>query len=84
MLREEMEIDLAHTNMKQEQQLKELYNQLSFENNAETIRSFFSATKDDRNEKIRSFSKEWKDGKKQSFDSLWEKMKKDVLSKQEN
>lgn len=84
MLREEMEIDLAHTNMKQEQQLKELYNQLSFENNAETIRSFFSATKDDRNEKIKSFSKQWKDEKKQSFDSLWEKMKKDVLSKQEN
>ncbi|MBS1733536.1 MAG: DUF4407 domain-containing protein [Bacteroidetes bacterium] len=84
MLREEMEIDLAHTNMKQEQQLKELYNQLSFENNAETIRSFFSATKDERDEKIRTFSKEWKDEKKQSFDSLWEKMKKDVLSKQEN
>ena len=62
-----MEIDLAHTNMKQEQQLKELYNQLSFENNAETIRSFFSATKDDRNEKIDHSAKEWKDGKETFF-----------------
>lgn len=84
MLREEMEIDIAHINIKQEQQLKELYNRLSYENNAETIRSFFASTKDDREEKIKSFSKRWKDENNQSFDSMWEKMKKDVLSKQEN
>ena len=84
MLREEMEITLAHINIKKEQQLKELYNQLAFENDSEAITAFFSMSKDDRHEKMKAFSKKWKEENHQSFDGLWEKMKKEILTKQEN
>lgn len=84
MLREEMEIDIAHSNIRKEQQLKELYNQMAFENDSEAITAFFSLTKDDRKEKMKLFSKKWKEENHQTFDGLWEKMKKEILTKQEN
>ena len=84
MLREEMEIEIAHSNIRKEQQLKELYNQMAFDNDTEAITSFFSLTKEDRNEKMKAFSKKWKEENHQSFDGLWEKMKKEILTKQEN
>ncbi len=84
MLREEMEIDIAHSNIRKEQQLKEIYNQLAFENDTEAIKAFFALTKDDRNDKMKIFSKRWKEENHQTFDGLWEKMKKKILTKQEN
>lgn len=83
LLIEEMEIEMAHSNIRKEQQLKELYNKLAFENDSETIETFFSITKADRQEKMKSFSKKWKEENHQTFDGLWEKMKKEILSKQE-
>lgn len=83
-LREEMEIDIAHSNIRKEQQLKELYNQMAFDNDTEAITAFFTLTRDDRNEKMKSFSKKWKEENHQTFDGLWEKMKKEILTKQEN
>ena len=82
--REELEIEIANSNIRKEQELKEMYNQLAFENDAEAIRYFFSITKDDRNEKLKAFSKKWKEENHQTFDGLWEKMKREILSKQEN
>jgi hypothetical protein len=84
MLREEMEMELANTNMKKEQALKEIYNQMAFDNDKEAITAFFSLTKDDRNEKMKAFSKKWKEENHQTFDGLWEKMKKEIFTKQEN
>ena len=84
MLREEMETDIAHSNIRKEQMLKEMYNQVAFDNDAAAINAFFSLTKDDRNEKMRAFSKRWKEENHQTFDGLWEKMKKEILTKQEN
>ncbi|MBK8610573.1 MAG: DUF4407 domain-containing protein [Chitinophagaceae bacterium] len=84
MLREEMEIDIAHSNMRKEQQLKEIYNQLAFENDSDAIAAFFSLTREDRRDKINGFSKKWKDDNHQTFDGFWEKMKKEILTKQEN
>ncbi len=84
MLREEMEIAIANTNIKKEQGLKELYNQLAFESDSEAITAFFSLSKDDRHEKMKAFSKKWKEENHQTFDGLWEKMKKEILTKQEN
>ncbi len=84
MLREEMEIEIANSNIRKEQKLKELYNQIAFDNDSETITAFFALTKDDRNEKMKSFSKRWKEENHQTFDGLWEKMKKEILTKQEN
>ncbi|MDB5202426.1 MAG: hypothetical protein JWQ27_1835 [Ferruginibacter sp.] len=83
-LREEMEIDLAATNMRKEQMLKEMYNQMAFDQDKEAITSFFALTKEDRNEKMQAFSRQWKEDHHQSFDGLWEKMKKEILTKQEN
>ena len=84
MLREEMETEIANSNIRKEQQLKELYNQMAFDNDSEAITAFFALTKDDRNEKMKSFSKKWKEENHQTFDGLWEKMKKEILTKQEN
>jgi ABC-type multidrug transport system fused ATPase/permease subunit len=84
MLREEMEIEIANSNIKKEQQLKELYNQMAYDNDSEALTAFFSLTKEHRNEKIRAFSQKWKDENHQTFDGLWEKMKKEILTKQEN
>ncbi len=83
-LRETMEKEIANSNMRKEQELKELYNSLAQENDSEAIRAFFSLTKEDRTEKIRAFSKRWKEENHQTFDGFWERMKKEVLSKQEN
>ena len=84
MLREEMELALAGCNKRREQELKESYNQLAFENDKEAITAFFGVTKEDRNEKMRVFGKAWKENDDQTFDGLWEKMKRDILTKQEN
>lgn len=83
-LRDEMEIDIANSNKQKEQQLKELYNRLAFENDSDAITAFFSNARDHRNEKIKAFSKKWKEDNDQSFDGLWETMKREILSKQEN
>lgn len=83
-LREEMEIEIANSNIKKEQQLKELYNQIAFDNDADAITVFFSLTKEDRTEKIKAMSQKWKDDNHQTFDGFWEKMKKEILTKQEN
>ena len=84
MLREELEVDMANSNIQKEKRLKELYNQMAFENDAEAIKAFFSLTRDDRNEKIKAFSNKWREENHQTFDGFWEKMKKEVLTKQEN
>ncbi len=83
-LREEMEIEIALSNAGKEQQLKEMYNRMAFENDSDTLTAFFALTKEDRIEKIKSFSQQWKAENHQTFDGLWEKMKKEILSKQEN
>lgn len=84
MLREEMEIDMAGSNIRKEQQLKELYNQMAFDNDKEALTAFFTLTKDDREEKMKAFSRKWKEENHQTFDGLWEKMKKEIFTKQEN
>jgi hypothetical protein len=84
LLREEMEKEMAHSNIRKEKELKELYNTLAHQNDTEAITAFFNLTRDDRNEKMKAFSKKWKDDNHQTFDGLWEQMKKEILTKQEN
>ncbi|MEO6456131.1 MAG: DUF4407 domain-containing protein [Ginsengibacter sp.] len=83
-IREEMETEIARSNIKKEQQLKELYNTMGKTNDEEVITAFFSITKEDKNEKIKAFSKKWRDENHETFDGLWIKMKREILSKQEN
>lgn len=84
LLRENMEIELANSNMQKEHMLKEAYNQMAFDNDKEAISSFFNLTKNDREEKIKDFSKKWREDNHASFDGFWEKLKKEVLTRQEN
>lgn len=83
-LREELENDIAGSNIRKEEKLKELYNQMAYEHDAEAVRAFFDLTREDRHDKIRNFSKKWKEENGSSFDGFWEKMKRDILTKQEN
>ncbi len=83
-LRETMEKEIAGSNTQKEQALKELYNSLALENDKEAITKFFSLTKEDREEKIKAFSSQWKQDNHKTYDGLWEKMKRDILTKQEN
>lgn len=83
-LREEMETTIARSNITKEQELKELYNAIAKTNDEEAITAFFSITKDHKNEKIKAFSKKWSAENHETFDGLWGKMKREILSKQEN
>jgi hypothetical protein len=83
-LREEMEIEIARSNIRKEQLLKELYNQMAHEYDGEAIKAFFRLTNDDRTEKIKAFGNRWRENNHETFDGFWEKMKKDILTKQEN
>jgi hypothetical protein len=83
MLREKMEKEITQSNIAKEQELKELYNTLAHQNDKEAITNFFGFTKEDRNQKIKAFSNDWKESNNESFDDLWEKMKKNILTRQE-
>jgi hypothetical protein len=83
-LREVMEKEIAASNIIKEKDLKELYNSLAFDNDSEVIRLFFSETSSQRADKIRTFAQSWEKGDAGTFDSLWHKMKKEIVSKQEN
>lgn len=84
MLREEMEKNMAFENIQKEKALKTLYNELAHENDADMIREFFNLTKEDREEKIRSLSTRFREDNNRSFDGMWNEIKRDILSKQEN
>ena len=83
-LREEMEREVARSNISKEQELNEMYNAMAKSNDEEAITAFFSLTKEDRHEKIKAFSKKWRTENHETFDGLWGKMKREILSKQEN
>lgn len=84
MLRETLEKEMANNNILREKELKEIYNTSALQNDKETITAFFTLTKSDRDDTIKSFSKNWKEQQHQSFDGLWRKMKRDLLTKLEN
>lgn len=83
-LTEEMEIDMARTNNSNERDLKKMYNALAKLNDEEAITAFFDITRNDKNEKIRSFSEKWRNENYESFDGLWGRMKQEILSKYES
>lgn len=83
LLREKMEKELVYKNISHEQQLKELYNQLAFDQDTVFIRNFFEDSNKERKEKMGTQLNEWKENKEQSFDSIWNTIKKDMLTKQE-
>jgi hypothetical protein len=83
-LREDMEKEIAQSNQLKEKDLKELYNQLAKENDEVFLRQLFASTEDERKEKMKSRLAKWSTANDESFDGFWERLKKDMLTKQEN
>lgn len=83
-LREEMEKAIVNSNTAKEQELKELYNQMAFEQDSAFIQQFFADAKEERNHKMMEKLQRWKKDEDQSFDGVWTDLKKNFLSKQEN
>lgn len=83
-LREELEKEIAANNHLREKDIKELYNQLAKENDEAFLREFFDASKEQRQDKMRSQLAKWTAGDTETFDGFWEQIKKDMLTKQEN
>lgn len=83
-LREEMEKEIAQSNQTKERDLKELYNQLAKENDEAFLRHLFASTQEERKEKMKTRLAKWTANNDESFDGFWERLKKDMLTKQEN
>ncbi|MEO7801590.1 MAG: DUF4407 domain-containing protein [Ginsengibacter sp.] len=82
--REAMEKQMVLKNINRERELKELYNSLAFDNDSEIVRLFFAETSEKQADKIRSFAQSWKHNSEETFDGLWQRMKKEIISKHEN
>lgn len=82
--REEMEKIILADNINKEQELKQLYNQLAFEQDSKFIQLFFDEAKQGRNEKMKENIAEWQSSKDKSFDGMWKNVKHEMLTKQEN
>jgi hypothetical protein len=83
-LKEIMEKQVTESNIQHEGKLKEIYNRLAFEQDNEFIREFFDEARNERKQKMRARLQRWKETDSGSFDKLWESLKKDVLTRQEN
>jgi len=83
-LTEDMEKEIAESNQLKEKQLKELYNRLAQESDITFIEEFFASSKAQRNERLKLQLAKWREGDEESFDGFWEKLKTDLLTKQEN
>jgi len=83
-LREAMEKTIANSNTEKEQSLKELYNQLAFEQDSDFVRQFLEEAKQERKEKMLEKLKAWRKHEEGNFDSVWKDLKRNFLTKQEN
>ena len=83
-LRELMEKAVTQSNHNNEQALKELYNKMAFEQDGIFITDFFDQSKKERQQKMLAKLQAWKNEEIKSFDNVWEDLKKDFLTKQEN
>lgn len=83
-LREQLEKEMAFSNIEKEKALKELYNRAAFEQDSDFINNFFEKSKAGREEKMLEKLAAWKKDSDGSFDTVWNDIKKDFLTKQEN
>jgi hypothetical protein len=83
-VREEMERAVAQANIQKQHALVELYNQTAFEQDADFIKQFFEEARQQRQQKMRKQFDEWAADDHSSFDGYWQRIKRDMLTKQEN
>lgn len=71
-----MEKEVAERNQLKEKDLKELYNRLAKENDESFINQFFTATKAERNEKMKTHLEKRTEDHEETFNDFWTKFKK--------
>lgn len=81
---EKMEIELSETNTHRQLQLKEIYNNLAFDEDKEFITAFFDEAKAGRKTRIKDELNHWQQYNNRSFDDVWRKLKKEALTRQES
>ena len=77
-LQEEMEINMARSDIVNENKLQEYYNALAVTNDEEAIKAFFDLTKEDRNNKVRMFTEKTNTGNHQTGDDILGNMRKEM------
>jgi hypothetical protein len=83
-LQEELEKDMSKRNITRDQELKEYYNDAALDADKSAIDEFFSSNKIRRSQKMSNYADSWTVDKHQSFDGLWQKMKKEIMTRWEN
>ncbi len=82
LLREEMEKEIVAQNIVHEKDLKQHYNQITFETDKTFIAHFVEDTATDRKDHLKSKIGNWNPNL-QTYDDVWGDVKKEMLSKQE-
>jgi hypothetical protein len=83
-LQEELEKDMSKRNITRDQELKEYYNDAALAADKTAIDDFFRTSQQRRFEKMDDYSHSWTSDKHQSFDGLWQKMKREIMTRWEN
>jgi len=83
-LKDELETELARSNKNREMNLKMLYNDISEAGDTEIVRQLFNDFSEKRLERMNGNISKWKSSDIITFDQLWNRIKGEVLSKQEN
>jgi hypothetical protein len=83
-LREALEKAIAEENNQSEKAVKFLYTQLAKNADTETLQAFFDTAKEYKEFKLKQWATQWQEEKNGSLDDFWTKVKKNILTKQEN
>lgn len=84
MLREALEKEMAYENIRREKELKNLYNSLAHESDAEVLRSFFRDSMSDRQQRMQDLAERYRGDHRETFDQMWARIKNGILSRQED
>jgi len=82
-LREIMEKQITETNIQHEGKSKEMYNRPAYKQDSEFICEFFGEARNKSKQKLHKRLQQWKESGG-NFDKMWEDLKRDMLTKQEN
>jgi hypothetical protein len=83
-LRDELEAEIAFSNKDHELELKKKYNQLAKDSDMALLQKVFDEISDKRLAKINGNVAKWENDNIATFDELWEKIKSEVMTRQEN
>lgn len=82
-LMEESEREMAKRNVDRQDGLKTYFNEAAVKADQQAIDAFFEVTRERRIAQMDEMSEKWTKDKYLSFDALWRKIKKEVLTRQE-